>query len=86
MFRSRRPVVPSLANPTIPMSQTKKGQNNFFPFLPQQQQQQPTSQNQSSIRPGTSVIGGNFLSSQNGELGQNFPSINVKTNANLFFF
>lgn len=54
------------------MSQTKKGQNNFFSFLP------PTNQN-NPLRP-TSMMNNNFLSTQNGhgDIGQNFPPINVK--------
>jgi hypothetical protein len=59
----------------MPISQTKKGQNNFFPFLPSG----TTGQHQTSIRP-TSGMGENFLSTQNGQngdLGQNFPSMNV---------
>jgi len=80
-LRSRRPV-PSLNNSNIPISQTKKGQNNFFPFLPSSSTT-TTGQNQTSIRP-TSVMN-NFLSTQNGQssmmnggdLGQNFSSINV---------
>lgn len=78
-FRSRRPV-PSLNNTNNPISQTKKvGQtNNYYPFLPPS----TTSQNQTSIRPTSTM--GNFLSTQNGQsplingdLGQNFPSLNV---------
>jgi hypothetical protein len=64
----------------MPISQSKKGQNNFFPFLPSGS----TGQNQTTIRP-TSVMGENFLSTQNGQtpmmngdLGQNFPSMNVR--------
>lgn len=61
------------------MSQTKKGgQNNYFPYLPPS----ITGQNQTSMRPTQGM--GNFLSTQNGqspmmngELGQNFPSMNV---------
>ena len=69
--RSRRP-----ANSNIPLSQAKKGQNNFFPFLP--------SANTAPMR-STATMAGNFLSSQNGgqtsmingDMGQNFPSMNV---------
>jgi hypothetical protein len=85
LFRSRRPV-PSLNNSNIPISQTKKGQNNFYPFLPPS-----TGQNQTSIRP-TSVMG-NFLSTQNGQssmnngdLGQNFSSMNVNRNEIFIYF
>jgi hypothetical protein len=76
-FRSRRPAN-SLPNSNIPISQPKKGQNNYFPYLPP-----TTGQNQTSMRP-TPAMGGNFLSSQNGQtpmnngdMGQNFPSMNV---------
>jgi len=85
LFRSRRPV-PSLNNSNIPISQTKKGQNNFYPFLPPS-----TGQNQTSIRP-TSVMS-NFLSTQNGQspmingdLGQNFPSMNVNKKTKFLFY
>lgn len=82
MFRSRRPV-PSLTNPNIPTSQTKKGQNNFFSYLPSSTSQNPTALN--NIR-STSMIN-NFLTTQNGQssssqlingdMGQNFTPINV---------
>jgi hypothetical protein len=66
-------------------SHTKKGQNNFFPFLPSS----TASHNQTSLntlRPAP--VMGNFLSTQNGQgppsqimngdMGQNFPPMNVK--------
>jgi hypothetical protein len=65
----------------MPISQAKKGQNNFFPFIPSG----TTGQNHASIRPNTSGMGENFLSQpngqapiMNGDLGQNFPSMNVR--------
>jgi hypothetical protein len=64
------------------MSQTKKGQNNFFPFLP------PTTTTQNnSLRP-TSMMNNNFLSTQNGhgDIGQNFPPMNVKKTTRNFSF
>ncbi|CAF1050545.1 unnamed protein product [Adineta ricciae] len=77
---SRRPVS-SLPNSNIPISQPKKGQNNFFPFLPSSTAA-TAGQNQ-PIRP-TPVMG-SFLSATNGQtssqmingdMGQNFPPIN----------
>ncbi|CAF4624580.1 unnamed protein product [Rotaria sp. Silwood1] len=80
---SRRPV-PSLTNPNIPISQTKKGPNNFFSFLPPSTSQNPTSLN--TLR-STSIIN-NFLTAQNGQssssssqinngdMGQNFTPMN----------
>jgi hypothetical protein len=65
------------------MSQTKKGQNNFFPFLPPTT---TTTQN-NSLRP-TSMMNNNFLSTQNGhgDIGQNFPPMNVKKTTRNFSF
>jgi hypothetical protein len=69
------------------MSQAKKGQNNYFPFLP------TTGQNPTSHR-HTSAMN-NFISTQNGQsspshlingdIGQNFPSMNVKIQSFFFF-
>lgn len=94
LLRSRRPV-PSLTNPNIPMSQNKKGQNNFFSYLPSSTSQNPASLN--TIR-STSMMN-NFLSTQNGQssqlmnggdMGQNFSSsMNVRFFRNfvhLFIF
>ena len=62
----------------MPISHGKKGQNNYFPYLPSG----TTGQNQASIRPTTSGMGENFLNGQapimNGDLRQNFPSMNVR--------
>jgi hypothetical protein len=72
-------------NSNLSMSQPKKGPNNFFPFLP------PTTTQNNSLRP-TSMMNNNFLSTQNGQsqmingdMGQNFPPMNVKSLKYFFF-
>ena len=92
-LRSRRPVS-SLPNSNVPISHTKKGQNNYFPFLPSST---TTGQNQTSLNTLRSTPAmGNFLSTQNGQappsqmmngdMGQNFPPMNVNKLTYLVLF